>query len=353
MFVLNSDITIGAYRLKPYQVQVQRSMMSYRDRATVKLPATARLTQAGQKVTQIETARQFKQGDRVVIRLGYNGSLKNEFEGFVSRVNFSQPVEVECEGYSYQLRKKTNYEKKTFKKAQLKEILAFLVKDTDIQLATNIPPFEVEKFVVDGSCGTEYLEILKKKSEDTLLFFFKGRILFAGMMYLQAADPTLKSIAPDVTVKYRLGWNVIKDNDLKLRDPQNENVTVNFIGEKKDGTRVTTVINGHKRTKDNISRTTAIAGTTGETKVFKTHDVNDKESLQLMGNAKQETLSYKGYEGKITAFLQPYCEPNCVAEIEDRKFPERSGKYLVVSVEVNYGMSGARRSVEIGKKIYD
>jgi hypothetical protein len=144
---------------------------------------------------------------------------------------------------------------------------------------------------------------------------------------------------------------VIKDNDLKLREPKNDEVTVNFIGEKKDGSKQTVVINGRKRTK--AATVSASSGTTGETKIFKSHHITDKKSLTLVANAKQEQFTYSGYEGKITAFLQPYAAPNMKAQIVDVKFPERSGVYLVVSTEVSYGMSGARRIVEIGKRVYE
>lgn len=326
-------------------------MNSYRDTAVIKLPTTARIKRAGEQVTKVETATAFEEGAAVSIELGYNGLLKNEFVGFVSRVNFSQPLEVECEGYSYLLRKKSDYEKRTFKKAQLRDIIRFLINGTSITMAGNVPDFVVEKFVIDGRSGTEYLEELKKVSKNTLLLYFDGKVLNAGMMYLQAADPSLKSLPVSKVVKYRLGWNVAKDNQLKVREPKNENVTINFIGEKKDGSKEVVIVNGKKRTKA-ATVTAASSIKSGETKIIKTHDVVDKDTLKLLANAKQEQLSYSGYEGKITAFLVPYCQPNWMASIEDKKFPDRSGQYLVVSVEVSYGMGGARRVVEIGKRIY-
>lgn len=353
MFTLNSNITIGRYRLKPHEVKIKRSMSNYRDTAVIKIPATARIVQAGEKVTNIETANAFNQGDFVTIGLGYNGKLVKEFEGYVSRINFSTPVEVECEGYSYLLRKKSDYIKKTFVNVQLREIIKFLTDGTVIVPAKNIPDFKVDKFVIDGRNGTEYLEALKKISQNTLVMYFEENVLVVGMMYLQAADKKLNYLAPGKLVKYRLGWNVIKDNNLKLREAKNDLVTVNIIGEKKDGTKETVVINGRKSTKDNVQRTTANAGTQGETVTLKSHAVTDIGTLSLMANAKHDGLSYSGYEGKITAFLQPFCTPNMVAEIIDKKYPERDGKYLVTSVEVTYGMSGARRIIEIGKKVFD
>lgn len=337
MFVLNSNITIGRFRLKPSEVKVKRSMSSFRDTATIKMPATARMVQAGEKVANIETAKAFNQGDKVTIELGYNGKLVKEFEGYVSRINFSTPVEVECEGYSYLLRKKSDYEKKTFVNVQLRDIIKFLCAGTVIVPAKNIPDFKVDKFIIDGRNGTEYLEAIKKLSHNTLVMFFEENILVVGMMYLQAADKKLNYLSPGKLVKYRLGWNVIKDNNLKLREAKNEQVTVSFIGEKKDGTKE--------------RKTIGKAGTEGETVTLKSHAVTDAGTINLMATAKHSGLSYDGYEGKITAFLQPFCAPNMVAQIIDKKYPERDGKYLVTAVEVTYGMSGARRIVQVGIKV--
>jgi len=355
MFVLNSDISIGRFTgIKPHSVKVEKSLFSYTDKATITLPISARIISTDPIVSKtVETAKQFDEGDRVSIRLGYNGSLNTEFVGFISRINFTQPLEIECEGYAYQLRKKSDYLKKTFKNVQLKDLLRYLIEGTDIVLADNIPDFPIEKFIIDGKCGTEFLEKIKADTHNTIVFFFRANVLFAGMIYLQAEDKTLEYLKPDHQVLYRLGWNVIKDGNLKEHQAKNANVTVKFIGEKKDGTKETVVVNGKKRTKERVVRTVGTAGDTGEHKTIKSHVITAQKSANLVANAKQEQYSYTGYEGKITAFLIPFCQPNWYAKIEDTKYKERSGSYLVNSTTVTYGMTGARRVVEIGKKIYE
>jgi hypothetical protein len=343
MFVLNSDITIGTYkRVKPHEVKITKSMFEYVDKAILKLPITARIKQAGEIVTEtIETAKAFNEGDKVIIQLGYNGSLKTEFEGYISRVNFTSPLEVECEGYSYQLRKKTYLH--TFKSVELLQVLKYLVSGTDIKLDEKlIPSFKIEKLVLQNHSGTEALEMIKKISDNTIRLFFTGNLLYAGLQYLK----------PKADVKYKMGWNVIKDGNLKLRQAKNQDVIVHYIGEKKDGTKVKVKVGNHVRTASaNVAVASGAAGTTGETKVIKTHAVIDESSLKQMANAKLTSLSYDGYEGKITAFGIPYCEPGYRAVLNDEKYPERSGNYIVESMEVLYGMRGFRRTVGIGAKL--
>jgi hypothetical protein len=301
-------------------------MFQYVDRAVIKLPITARIKRAGAVITKaVETAKQFGEGDKVVIQLGYNGSLKNEFTGFVSRINFTSPLEVECEGYSYQLRKKTYL--KTFVNVQLLDVLKYLVSGTDIVLDTkNIPSFKIDKMILNNNSGTEALELIKKISDNTIMLFFTGSVLYAGLQYLK----------PKADVKYQMGWNVIKDGNLKLRQAKNQQITVHYIGEKKDGSKVS-----------------CKAGkiTAGNNRVIKSHAITDEAALKQMADAKLKWLSFDGYEGKITAFGIPYCEPGDRVILTDKKYVERSGNYLVESTEVNYGMAGFRRIVGIGAKL--
>ena len=338
MFVLNSDITIDKFTgVKPNDVNIKKSMYDYVDRCTIKMPISARVKQAGKLATEsVETSKLITEGMKVNINLGYNGLMNNEFIGFVSRVNLTTPCEVMCEGYSYQLRKKTYL--KTFVKAELIDVLKYLVDGTDIVLdKANIPSFKIEKLVLQNHSGTEALELIKKISDNTINIFFTGKLLYAGLQYL----------VTKADVKYTIGWNVIKDGNLKLRQASNDNVTVNYIGEKKDGTKVK--VNG--KTKANVIKTSATSGNSGETKVIKTHTVTDESTLQSMADKKVSTLSYDGYEGKITAFLFPYCEPGYRAVLVDNKYPDRGGNYLIDSTEVSYGMSGARRTVGIAFKL--
>ena len=86
MFVLGSYITIGKYYMKPHDVRVQKSIYEYVDKATIKLPISARLininrTTESSIIKTVQTAQQFQQGDFVSIKLAYNGSLNTEFEG--------------------------------------------------------------------------------------------------------------------------------------------------------------------------------------------------------------------------------------------------------------------------------
>lgn len=326
MFALTSDISIGKFSgVKPNNVKISKSMYEFVDRAVLKMPITARIKRSGEVITEsVETAKQFSEGDKVVIKLGYNSSLKSEFEGFISRVNFTAPLEVECEGYSYLLRKKSYL--KTFVNVQLIDVLKYLISGTDIILDKNIPAFKIDKIIFQNATGTEALELIKKISDNTIRIFFTANVLYASLLFLK----------PKADVKFRMRWNVIKDGNLKLRQAKDQVLQVHYVGEKKDGSKV-------------IRKAGRI--TAGDTKVIKSHAITDEATLSGMADAKLKSLSFDGYEGKITAFGIPYCEPGDRVILEDTKYQERSGNYLVETTEVNYGMSGFRRIIGIGMKL--
>lgn len=135
-------------------------------------------------------------------------------------------------------------------------------------------------------------------------------------------------------VRYQIGWNVIKDNNLKLRQAKNQEVIVKYTGKKKDGTKMSIT-----------------SGSKGEVKEFITNDFVDASTLKKLADAQKSKLSYDGYEGKITSFGIPFCQPGYKCILTDKRYVERSGNYIVETTEVNYTMSGYRRIVGIGLKL--
>lgn len=339
-FTLNSNITIGQYKkVKPHEVKINLSLTEYTDKAVIRLPASAYLICDNKIVSNtLQTAKQFNEGDKVNIMLGYNGKLVQEFEGFIARINVTTPVEIECEGYSYQLRN-VQPKSRTFKNTEVKQILQYIITGTDIVLSKDIPGCVIQKLVIDGHTGQEVLELIKKALGDLIYINFHKNELYAGLEFLN----------PQQKVTYRLGWNVIKDGNLKQRKATNDKITIVYKGKKKDGSNVQAVIKSKGQSA--VITTEGTAGNSGETKVIVTHAVTDEATLKKMAEAKLKKLSYDGYEGKITAYLQPFCQHGWKAKLIDKVYPERSGEHVIEAVEITYGMGGARRIVQIGQRL--
>lgn len=330
MFELQSDIKIGKFRFDGvHEVRVKKSILNYMDTAIIKLPATYRLLRKGNTEAEPDlkiTAQQFKRGDEVRIKLGYNGALETEFEGYVSRVNGGRPCEIECEGFSFLLREKRV--NKSYRKTTLKEVLSEIVKDTDVVLSKDIPDIGIDKInmaVLSGqsSNGVPLLDTLKKALGGILFINFDGKTLYAGLGYTKTIE-ALKPLKADVV--YRMGRNAISDS-LKERVKGDKTIVVFASAKRNDGTYLSA------KSGD---------GDAGVQRIRVPH-VQDAAGLKVITDAKESVENYSGLEGSVTAFLQPFCKPGQKMKFIDPQNSERNTQLIIDTVEVHFSTSGARR----------
>lgn len=319
MFVLTSEISIGSVTFKSvHDVQIKRSIYSLAATAVVKVPVTAVLKHEGEPPAHIETANAIKAGDAVTIKLGYDGQLQTEFVGYVKRLNYKLPLEIECEDEYYKLRfvNCVFSKKETSLKACLNEVLS------GVQMG-EVADLTLKNFVINNKPGSWLLGYLKK--EYGLLAYFD----INGKLYVGKAN----SVKGE-TVKYVLRENVINDDELKYQLAQDVKLKVKAICYYKDGSK----IEGE------------LGEDGGEQKTLYYYDVKDAGELKALANEELRRYSFDGYRGKIKTFLQPYAIPGMVADITDNTYPDRSGSYFIEAVTTTFGTGGGRRTVEIGIK---
>lgn len=322
MFRMTADITIGALKpIKPNAATWKRSIDNFSDTATVKLPAVAVLKKEGDQYETVATATQLKRGDAITIHAGYDGNNALQFKGFVSRVNFTTPLEVECEGYSWLLRRVSFTQ--SYKSTTLKALLQALTAGTAIKLHPAIPDVPLTDLWFKEANGIEVLDYLKKKCLLTIYFVFDE--LYAG----------LRQLPPSNNVNLRLGFNTVKDDQLKFKQV-GEDTEVTIRLPRANGTRAKV-----KKGKPNATNV----------KQYKVQHLADENNLDDLATYKQERLSYEGYEGNITCFLAPYIAPGYTATISDGKYVERAGKYYVDAVEGSLSSSGGRQVVTLGGRV--
>jgi len=320
---MTCDVKIDAFKpVKPNAMKWSRSVDDFSDSASVKFPALAMLKKDGDTYERVQTGLQFKEGMTVELFAGYDGDNSLRFKGFVSRINFTIPVEIECEGYSYQLRKKLDFTK-GYKNTTVRNILEDLVAGTDIKLSDDIPNIPIPKATFQNCTGMNVLEWLKEKCLLTVYFNFDT--LYVGLMQAETKGE----------VAFRLGWNVIKDNDLKFNDQKEfAEVRIQVNSRKKNG----------KKEKQFVGKKD------GQVKKFKSV-LTDPESLQRIAEEKRKDLLNRGYEGAITGFLIPLVEPGVAVKIDDLKYPERNGKYFVTGVQGSFSRRGGRQKIKIGNSL--
>lgn len=319
MFVLNSEITIGGKRFRGVnEVQIKRSIYELAATATVKVPVTAVLRQKDAPPAKVETAKAIQRGDKVTVRLGYGTKLYTEFRGYVKNIKLRTPLEIECEDEFYTCRERTI-------KLTGTTTLSDLLKQCGLSVAY-AETLTLRNFTITGKPQPTVAQVLARlRTAYGLNLFFD----LDGNFY--ACRP--ERVTGDKVI-YQLRRNVISDDNLQYHDAKDVKLRVKAICFKKDGTKV----EAEKGDKD------------GTTKTLYFYDVEDVKELSTLVSQELKRMSYNGYEGSITTFLQPYAAPCMVAEIRDPVYNEKNGDYYIESVVTTFGRSGGRRKIELGLK---
>lgn len=320
MFVPCSEIKIGNVSFRSvHDVQIKRSIYNLAATAVVKVPVTAVLKHTGEPPAHIETANAIKVGDKIEIRLGYDNRFNTEFTGYVKRLNYKVPLEIECEDEYYKLRFVNCIFSK--KEITLKQCLNSILPTVNIARCIDLT---LKNFVINNKPGSWVLGYLKKEYGLTVFFDINGN-LYVGKAFDVQGE----------TVKYWLRYNVINDEDLKYQLAEDVRLKVKAVCYYKDGTKIEGEIGEEG----------------GETKTLYYYDVKNAAELKALAGQELKRYSFDGYRGKIETFLFPFALPGMVAGLDDPVYRERNGNYYIESTDVSFGTSGARRRIELGIKV--
>ena len=322
MYELSSKIEIGDKTFnRVHQVNIKKDVAQLINTATIKIPTTARLVRSGEFVTEIETAKTFAVGDEARIYLGYDGNLREEFRGFVAKIKPNIPLEIELEDETFILKRKNL--NKSFRKTNLRELIEFILSGTGISLVEEIPDIQFDIFYLKNVSAAKALAKISKEY-GLRIYFTSWKVLYVGLINEHNGE----------IVKYAMGQNVISnrlefvtEDDVKLKVkaisilPNNEKIEVET------------------------------GDADGEQRTLHFYNIPSKAELKIKADSEIVKYKYTGYKGSLTAFLIPICEYGNIANISDNDFPERSGNYLVNSLEIEFGENGARRKVEVGIKV--
>lgn len=325
MFVLCSKISItskknGDFTFKGVNdLRIKRSIGSYVDTCVIKIPTTAKLNTSSSPTNQ--AVYSFVAGDAITVDLGYNNEFKKEFKGFVSKVGYSTPVEVECEGYSYLL-KRTNFNI-SWKNTTLRAVCEYITNGTGIKLSPAIPELKLVNYKIQNASATKVLEDLIEQFR--LVAYFNFDELYVG----------LEELAPAGQVAYALGYNTVDTNSLKYQNADDVRLKIVARTMKTDGDR---------------ERYT-VGDADGSVREIIVKNSETLDQVKKIANDCLTQKKYTGFTGSFTAFGQPYASIGFSCKLKDTRYADRSGTYFVYSIEVSYGMNGFRRIIELTKKL--
>jgi hypothetical protein len=323
MLKLDYEITIGNHQvLGLEQVTVETSQELLSDMCMISVPGMVRGV-----ALQIED--KVKRGDKVTVRLGYNGELQTEFTGYLKAIYPESPMRLECEDSVYLLRR--SVKPKVLKNASVQAIANYVLDQINPQLATpfklvsDISPnsFKFDTFTINLNTGFEVLD--KLRSETGLMIYARGNELHVHLAYTQKTGD----------VAYDFARNIEDTNDLRYVRSQDAKVKVKVIGRTAKGAKLI-----------------GEAGEDGgDVRTLQRPTVSDKVTLENIAREILKGITYDGYRGAIVGWLYPYCTTGYSAKLVDEEYPEREGKYYVPGTKVKFSKNGGVRTIELGFKL--
>lgn len=322
--VLQAHITLGSFEFtQVHSVKITKSLDELSDSAVIEMPTSFILGNKDESFTRKSLKDEIKEGDEVVIRLGYKDIYDGEeFRGYIKSIKPTVPLQIECEDKIYLIRKKDC--NKNFHQTNLKAVLQYIVDGTGVELNAQIPDVQMDKFLLKNVNGAKALEQLKEDFGLTIYIDDDGK-LFAGLR---------QQLGQGTPIEFHRQKNVIKDS-LKFRSADSVKLKIKAIGIRKDNTKVEV----------------EAGDTDGEVRTYHFYNISDAKELLKVANEKLEKQKYSGFEGHITGFLVPAIKRGEAAKYQDNKYESVEGTYLAEKVTLSFDDNGVRRNTYFGNKL--
>ncbi|WP_187477848.1 hypothetical protein [Amniculibacterium sp. G2-70] len=307
-------------------IHIENSTEKISDIAKVTLPREFKQLQESSSSISIERKRLLdfiKVGDKIKIEAGYDGKLGTEFEGYITRIGAEIPIELECEDEMYQLKKMKTINK-TFSNVSLKKFLQ------EIAPGYEIKTFETQLGKIAFENVTPFMALQEIKSKYPFKFFFRGKVLYAGLSH---------DFENQEQHEFNLNRNVRKGGDLKYATKEDRKVWVKAISMQKGSSKEITYEFGDK----------------GESERTLHCPLNlNKEQLKQYAEDFIKKLRYDGYGGGFESWCYPRTIAGDSANLTDPNYPDkhRDGIYFINEVITNINASdGIKRKNNITFKI--
>lgn len=336
----------------------------------------------------------FKIGQRVNIKLGYNGVLKNMFDGYITAYNSDSIFELQCENMAYKLKLKQAPKFETpVSGTKVNDVCGEkygLLKDTGFELHSETKKFDIQIGKVKITDNFTVADVLNDWSKFKVYCFLKYEEDSSAMPKIAIGRPysSFKSdpIFPDdgnSSVPYKIQFDYhVAGSSLKIlkTDPKFLAVTGKALGSNEKFFEVTVRLNPEydpdtpgskefqvvnatqisKKTHKITGNTTATGADT-KTKVdLSTYTVVPYMSTKMNINSDQlveETIAYfkqynlNGITGDLTLFGDFGLTTAVQVELIDHRNPSKNGVYLVDEVTTTFGVNGYRQKITIPYKI--
>lgn len=327
MVHMHSEVAIGDFIFSGVgKIQIKRSVHSLVQTATIQLPSNAvLLSNYSTYHESVVTAKQFKVGAAVTIKIGYDDRLEPEFIGFVSEVLGGRPTTVVCEGLSWLLRQaevhivNSRISIEDYLKSIWKAVSPPWKGDVHCSLDGDL------SFIAIRGNALAALQSLRHWTDNNVAMMFLDSALFwCGLLQTH----TQKQLLPGAQkVVLKAGFNVPEQ---PMLDKGNILKTMNKVVYTK---QLATGARLSEEAGDGIAFTKELA------------HIGDQRLLYNLAAERQLTLNMAHAGGQIVTFLEPYCKPGDVAQVV---VGQEYSSHLIETVTTTYGDNGGRRTLALG-----
>lgn len=316
MYTLDFEVKIGEFYLGMVDsITIHKSVELLADTCEIVLPA-ARLNKA------LEIEEQIKRGDEVSVSIGYKEvGIKEEFKGYLQRISTDGgSIKLFCEDDLFQFRKDLPNEE--LKKISLSDLLSKVVKGIGKSYKVDCSyTWVYDKFVIRDATG---YDVLKKVQEECGADIY----LKDGVLHIHPPGEVVgKERFYDFAVN-------IEEAELSFKRAEDKKVKVVVKAIMPDG-----------KVKE------IEVGSTGGEKVEVKCHASDTASMKARGEAEVKRRTFDGYDGSITTWLIPECNPGDTASIHDGDYTYKDGTYFIRSVTTEFSEGGGKRKVELGYRL--
>lgn len=307
------EITIGAFTFDfVNEVEIKSTWKELTDTCSLTLPK--RITRDGSSVFIGENSI-IKRGDAVTVKLGYYPTLETYFEGYVDSLSIGTPVVINCENEIWKLKQYSIT--KSYKSVNINKLIPDIVKN----VLTDVVDAEIGSFRMTNVSPVNVLEELKKTY--SLESFIKEKTLFCGLTYV-----------PRFTKVFNITFerNIV-DDSLEWKDEANIKIKLKAISILKDNSKIEI----------------EVGDIDGEVRTGHYYNLTEKQ-LREIATREIGKYKYTGFRGSFTTFGNKKISHGDIIQLRSLKFPEQDGFYFVDGSNTEFGQSGFRQHIELGRK---
>ena len=311
----NCSAVIGGLQfLSVNSIIIERSVKQLGDKAVITLPRNYEKLE-GKSILDL-----MKSGDKVSIKLGYDGDLQDEFSGYLQNIESGVPLVLTVDDEFYPL--KRNNWCMSWSNISLANLLKYVAPGYEIECPeTSLGPFQI-------SNASTFAVLSALQRDYGFYTYIRGNKLFCSWPYKVTGTGQIH--------EYTLYSYPVKANNLRYSRAEDKKIRVRVTSDQGAGKKVT-YETGAKEGDGSLNITNIPGLTQAEAKTY--------------GDNWYKSLAFDGYSGSITGFGTPATQAGDTIKITDAD-EDITGSYLIESVRITYDLQkGFERENVISFKV--